>query len=115
IDVDHFQERIAEVRTHGHAVSEACSACADPLRAAVELYRGDFLAGFTLRDSESFDEWQVSHTEALRGDLASALDRLVEALGAHGAFEEATNYARRWLALDPLHEEAHRRLMLLYA
>jgi DNA-binding SARP family transcriptional activator/predicted ATPase len=115
VDLDQFNERIAEVRTHGHATSEVCSACADPLRAAVELYRGDFLAGFTLRESEPFDEWQLFQTEALRRDLAEALERLVEALGARGAFEQSIAYARRWLALDPLHEPAHRKLMLLYA
>src|SRR5687768_6082070 len=30
-------------------------------------------------------------------------------------FESALMYARRWLALDPLHEPAHRTLMSLYA
>src|SRR6185503_7667804 len=34
---------------------------------------------------------------------------------AQGELETAIVYARRWLALDPLHEPAHRYLMLLYA
>ena len=114
LDVEQFRQSIAEVQTHGHPASEVCSACAVPLQMAVELYRGDFLAGFTLRESESFDEWQLFQTEALRRELAEALERLVAALGASGAFDQAIAYARRWLALDPLHEPAHRQLMLLY-
>jgi DNA-binding SARP family transcriptional activator len=34
---------------------------------------------------------------------------------AQGNREAALPYARRWLALDPLHEPAHRQLMQLYA
>jgi hypothetical protein len=36
------------------------------LAEAVQLYRDDFLAGFTLHDSASFDDWQRLQTEALR-------------------------------------------------
>jgi DNA-binding SARP family transcriptional activator len=115
LDVKQFRQLIAEVQMHGHSASEVCSACAGPLQAAVELYRGDFLEGFTLRESDTFDEWQLFQTEALRQELAEALERLVAALEARGAFDQAIAYARRWLALDPLHEPAHRQLMLLYA
>ena len=41
--------------------------------AGVELYRGDFLEGFSLRDSAAFDEWQFFQAEALRQELAAAL------------------------------------------
>lgn len=92
----------------------------DSLTRAAELYRGDFLAGFTLRDSPAFDEWQFFETETLRKQLASALEQLVGQLIAQpksrrDANKPAIEYARRWLALDPLHEPAHRALMLLYA
>lgn len=47
---------------------------ADQLAASLERYRGDFLAGFTLRDSLAFDEWQLYETERLqqRAGLGSA-------------------------------------------
>lgn len=87
----------------------------DDLRAAVALYRGDFLAGFSLPGSAPFEEWQLFETERLRQELAGALDRLSALPEAAGDLEAAIGYARRWLALDPLHEPAHRRLMQLYA
>lgn len=83
---------------------------ASSLRRAAELYRGDFLEGFSLKDSAAFDEWQFLHSENLRRELATVLEKLVTARA-----DAALEYARRWLALDPLHEPAHRALMQLYA
>src|SRR5207249_652564 len=40
--------------------------CLAHLTAAVELYSEDFLAGFTLPDSPTFDEWQFFQRESLR-------------------------------------------------
>ncbi len=101
VDVTVFQELLA--------------ATDRPLDAAVHLYRDDFLAGFSLRDSPMFDEWHFFQSEQLRQQLASALQQLVKGHIAAGAFQAAIPYARRWLALDSLHEEAHQSLLQLYA
>ncbi|HRV95846.1 MAG TPA: BTAD domain-containing putative transcriptional regulator, partial [Anaerolineae bacterium] len=85
------------------------------LAEAVELYRDDFLAGFTLPDTPDFDEWQFFQTEALRQKLAGALERLVWGYSHQGNYETAIPYGRRWVALDPLHEPAQRHLMQLYS
>lgn len=85
------------------------------LTAAVSLYRGEFLEGFVLADSPAFDEWQFFTAETLRRDLAGALEALVDGCAEVGDLHAATTHARRWLALDPLHEPAHRQLMQLYA
>jgi predicted ATPase/DNA-binding SARP family transcriptional activator len=114
-DVDAFRDRLAECRTHAHAEAEVCPACLEPLARAADLYRDDFLAGFALRDSPAFDEWQFFEAESLRSELASALQKLVRLQTAQGDLEPAIETARRWLALDPLHEPAHRELMRLYA
>ena len=115
LDAAEFRARLAQCRTHGHPEGQVCPDCLAPLAGAAELYRDDFLAGFTLRDSPTFDEWQFFQTESLRQELASVLERLVQGHSAQGAHEAAIPYARRWLALDPLHEPAHRQLMRLYA
>src|SRR5262245_27736587 len=115
IDADQFAERLAACRTHNHPPAEVCLRCLAPLGEAAELYRDDFMAGFSLRDSPNFDDWQFFQAEGLRRDLASALERLVRGHSAQGDFEPAIGYARRWLALDTLHEPAHRHLMELYA
>lgn len=82
---------------------------------AVSLYRGDFLAGFTLRDTPDFDEWHYYQMEQLRQTMTATLAKLVTRLAAQSAWETAVPYAHRWLNLDPLHEPAHRHLMQLYA
>jgi predicted ATPase/DNA-binding SARP family transcriptional activator/Tfp pilus assembly protein PilF len=119
LDVDAFRDHLAECATagqaHGHGESEACSACLPPLAAAVELYRGSFMAGFTLPDSPGFDEWQFFEREGLRSELAGALQKLVHCCVTQEELEAAIAHARRWLGLDPLQEPAHRELMRLYA
>jgi len=85
------------------------------LNAAVEVYSEDFLAGFTLPDSPAFDEWQFFQRESLRQLYGQLLEELVQAYRRQHDWAQAIAYARRWLALDGLHEPAHRMLMRLYA
>jgi ABC-type oligopeptide transport system substrate-binding subunit/DNA-binding SARP family transcriptional activator len=115
LDVSRFRQLMRAWQGHGHPEAEVCAECLVALGEAVELYRGDFLEGFSLRDSPGFDEWQFFQTEGLRQELTSALERLVRGYSAQGSYEPAIPYARRWLALDPLHEPVHRTLMQLYA
>ncbi|MCP4543137.1 MAG: tetratricopeptide repeat protein [Chloroflexi bacterium] len=115
VDVDQFRQRLSACETHDHPPTETCPDCIPLLEEAATLYRDHFLAGFTLRDSLAFDEWQFFQTEELKDQLASALVRLARYYTSQGDFEPAITHARRWLALDPLHEPAHRHLMVLYA
>ena len=87
----------------------------DALAAAVALHRGELLAGFSLRDSVEFDDWQRGVQETMRRERAGALDRLADALAHEGRFDEAIAAARQRLELDTLHEPTHRRLIDLYA
>ena len=114
VDVHEFHNRLSECRSHEHPPTETCAECLKPLSEAVELYGGDFLAGFSLRDSSTFDDWQFYQADVLRRDLASALERLVQCYSISGNYEAAIAYAQRWLALDRLNESAHRLLMQLY-
>ncbi len=116
LDVAEFRRLLPECAKEGLQPQErACTPCIENLKRAVDLYRDDFLAGFTLRDSASFDDWQFFQSESLRASLAQALAALASCLAGLGDFEAAVLYARRWLALDNLNEEAHRQLMRLYA
>jgi DNA-binding SARP family transcriptional activator len=115
VDVVRFEDLLAECKTHGHPEAEVCPECLPLLTEAEELYRDDFMAGFGLRDSVAFDDWQFFQSESLRRELAGALERLARGRWALGEWEAAVAHARRWLALDVLHEPAHRLLMALYA
>lgn len=82
---------------------------------AIELYQDDFLAGFGLPDSVAFDEWLYYEKEALRQLYGYALERVVALSIEQKQFQKAVMYAGLWVAFDPIHEEAHRVLMRLYA
>ena len=115
LDVSAFRHHVAVCRAHNDPLEETCPSCLSSLAEAVGIYRDHFLAGFTLRDSPAFDEWQFFESESMRSELVYAIERLARAYSQEGAYETALPYARRWLALDPLHEPAHRLLMQLYA
>jgi len=115
VDVAEFQQQLAEWRAHSHPADEFCADCTTSLEAAFALYRGDFLQGFSLDDSSQFDDWQFFQAEELRRNLAGALEALVEQEMTRQGYDAAIDHARRWLALDPLHEPATRALMKLYA
>ncbi|HMP43362.1 MAG TPA: AAA family ATPase, partial [Roseiflexaceae bacterium] len=85
------------------------------LQAAVALYHDDLLTGFTLRDSPAFDDWQITQGERFRRLLADTLQQLSDLQAREEDWLAAITSAQRWLALDPLHEEAHRTLMILHA
>jgi predicted ATPase/DNA-binding SARP family transcriptional activator len=115
VDVDEFHRFLSECQSHDHSPKEICLQCLKPLNAAVEIYGGDFLAGFSLRDSSNFDDWQFYEADSLRRDFTSALERLVQCYISSGNYEAAILHAQQWLALDRLNESAQRQLMQLYA
>jgi predicted ATPase/DNA-binding SARP family transcriptional activator len=114
VDVTEFHRLLAACGTHGHSSSQVCSLCLPILEQALKLYRNDFMAGFTLRDSPEFDDWEFFQSDDLRRKLASLLERLVQGYAAQKEYEKAIGVAKRQIALDPLHEPAHRQLMQLY-
>ncbi len=117
VDVDlwRFRELLARARAHGHDADHACPHCLAALDAAAALDRGEFMAGFSLRDSEAFDEWLLAEREAYRRELAGVLERLARGRAAVADWDGALDASRRWLALDPLHEPAHQLQMLVLA
>ena len=119
VDMHEFESLLECVREHGHnlnplAVDDACPDCLHRLEAAASLYNADFMAGFSLPDSAAFDDWQFFQGEKLRELLSQALQRLSAWHTRKGQYLPAIDCARRWLALDNLHEPAHRELMQLY-
>jgi predicted ATPase/DNA-binding SARP family transcriptional activator len=114
VDVDHFRALLAKAAAHDHRPFRLCDDCLADLTRAAELYRGDFLAGFTLEDTAEFDDWQAYQSEELRRGLAGGLEKLALGHAGRREYDVALRHARRWLALDPLSEPAHRLIMRLY-
>ncbi len=115
--VDLLQARlsIAAVKGHGHEPEDSCPSCRARLEQAAALYAGDFLEGFTLPDCSDFDDWQLEERESSRAEQGWALQRLAGMQAAAEEWEQALGTARRWVALDKLHEPAQALLIRLLA
>lgn len=115
IDTIQFYRLTASYRRHCDGAHDVCPGCLAALAQAADLYRDDFLAGFSLRASPDFDQWQLLESEQLRIEMAYVLQRLVHECIRRGQYLQAILYAQRQLTLDPLYESSHRILMQLYA
>lgn len=81
-----------------------------------DLYKGDFLEGFTVRGAPAFEDWMVLERQRLRELALTRLGRLMDAaLAPGGSTQQGIRTAMRVLALDPMQEQAHRALMRLHA
>jgi DNA-binding SARP family transcriptional activator len=83
------------------------------LNRAINLYRGDFLDGFFLKDSSGFEAWVRSTRDHFHHLYLSALRHLAELYESEGQLEQAITCTQMLLNADPLLEEAHARLMRL--
>ncbi len=83
------------------------------LEQATRLARGPFLAGFTLRDAQFFDDWTRQHREYWHLRIHQLFDALSRLYERAGDAERASETVSRWLSFDPLNEEGYRRLMRL--
>jgi DNA-binding SARP family transcriptional activator len=83
------------------------------LEQATRQVRGPFLTGFTLRDSQFFDDWTRQHREYWHLRVHQLFDVLSKLYERTGDGEHAIETVSRWLSFDPLNEEGYRRLMRL--
>ncbi|MBK9940316.1 MAG: hypothetical protein IPP13_01660 [Kouleothrix sp.] len=115
VDIAEFLALLRDADKHAHQSWRTCAQCAERLRRALDLYRGDFLADFDIPNSVLFQEWATFQREYLLQRALSALERLLERALWCGAYQEAIAYAQRLVALDPLLETNWRMLMRLLA
>ena len=85
------------------------------LEEAVELYRGDFLEGFSIPDSAAFEEWGLLNRERFRRLVMVALHRLARCYEQRSDYESAMRHAWRQVELEPWQEEGHQQVMRLLA
>jgi DNA-binding SARP family transcriptional activator/predicted ATPase len=112
IDLKEFEERIHGCQVHTPKVQDGCERCMVLLREASDIYRGEFLAGFSLDGCPEFERWLVIQRERNHRHALKAYDLLSTWNRQNGDYSEAESFARRAVALDPLWEQAHRQLML---
>ncbi len=113
LDLDAFAA--ASEDFHDHDPAATCARCLPELRRAANLYRGEFLAGFTLRDAPEFESWVRVRGEQVGRRADRIFTRLAATQASAGEYGAAIESTARRVDLDPLHEDAYRRLMLLHA
>ncbi|MEZ4737654.1 MAG: BTAD domain-containing putative transcriptional regulator [Caldilineaceae bacterium] len=106
LDVESFSTTIAPTLT---AVDTPT------LQAAVDLYQGEFLAGFSVRNAPVFEEWLTVQREALHQTAVQGLYVLTERYLIQGNSTAGLATVQRLLHLDPWHEAGHRLQMQLLA
>lgn len=115
LDTRVFEKLISECEQHPHRRIETCTACANRLGRAAQLYRGGFLHGFNLKDSEYFQDWLVSRREYFHQKMIGVLEQLAGYHQQRHEYKTAIEYARRLISMDEWREESYILLMrLLY-
>lgn len=94
---------------------ELAAPLAARLAEAVELYRGEFLAGFYVDDCPEFETWLLLEREQWRLRITAIFELLIAHHTLRQEYPQAIGFARRWLALEPWHEDPHRHLIHLLA
>jgi len=82
---DVLQAYFQDPRSHFSAASEGIRR----IRRALDLYRGDFLAGFSVPNAPTFEEWLTFERERLFLLLLRALAGLIQSFIAQGEQDEA--------------------------
>ena len=85
------------------------------LEQAIALYRDDFLAGFTLPDSDGFTTWQMAQRQILSTQMLTILTHVAAFRERRQEFNQAISHLRHALAILPEQEEIHRQLMRVLA
>ncbi|HEX2153690.1 MAG TPA: AAA family ATPase [Acidimicrobiia bacterium] len=113
LDLEEADNARNSVIGHGHERESLCERCLEPLEQAASLYRGEFMEGFSLRDSPQFELWQLQEADRVRHQHTSTLRMLADAAALRKDYERAVAAARQRVNLSPLDEAAHRQLMLM--
>src|SRR5438067_3770020 len=112
LDLEVVQQAYQQAQRHSTLPSqEQRAALVSQVQHALTLVRGPFLEGFWLREETGFDAWVQQQQQQWQVRLHLLFERLSSFQETGGELEPARVTLTRWLVLDPLSEEASRRLM----
>ena len=103
----------ALVETGAASKGEAMDSLAHEARllAAVNAYRGPFLAEVTFDDAPELEDWVYEQRTFWQRQIEAVLGQLAVLQLERRALVEAGMTAERWIGIDPLGEAAYRALM----
>ena len=115
LDVNEFSALAETCERHPHRSRSSCLPCQRRSETMLTLYRGEFLSGFLIADSDLFEEWGLLKREWLHIQAMQSLAQLANYHGRRGELSTARRYLQQQVQLEPWREEAHRQLMRLQA
>ncbi len=78
------------------------------------LYRGEFLEGFAMKDAGFFEEWLAGQRERIKELYARCLKKMIITLLNRKQISEAEQYLIHLIRVDEYNESAYRTLMKIY-
>jgi predicted ATPase/DNA-binding SARP family transcriptional activator/Tfp pilus assembly protein PilF len=111
LDVDEFELKMKEFGLPERGSPPKDEAAARELQLVLDLYQGDFLLGFSLRDGQGFEEWVILQRERLKRLAREGFRLLTHYLLDSGQYSQAILNASHWQQLDPYDEDACRAQM----
>jgi len=105
LDIDQFEQ--AAIQGLGRSLGEMGQSQVESLEKAVYLYTGELL-------ENCYGDWAIQERERLHLLYLRCLARLMRYYRQHGRYEECVACGKKILHTDPLREQIHRELMLLY-
>ena len=109
IDSARFQSLLAGVGRDESAGSM------NQLSQGLDLYRGEFMAGFSLPNAARFNDWLVIEQERIRQLALNGVRQLANWQEKQGNYAAGVLTIQRWLNWDSLDETAQQKLMSLLA
>ncbi len=100
VDVRRFEQELATPRPEIAALTQT-----------LELYRGDFLQGFSLPDTPQFEDWTSAERDRFRLLAIRGFTTLARLYAAQRDFTHALDALTRALAFDPLQEDLQREAL----
>lgn len=104
-------DAVVDLATVRHLLADIPSAPLETLKAAIALFRGEFLDGLDLPACYRFQAWCLAERGAISALRLAALGALVARLSNRP--EEALFHARALVVADPLSEEGHASVIRL--
>ena len=84
-------------------------------KSSLELYNGDFLEGFNVKNAEGFEVWMLQNREYYRDVYCNSLHKAVICNMVDSNDDLAIEYCKKLINLNEFDEEAHRNLMKIFS
>ena len=110
-DIWEFQEMEEAVQHHVHRPYGACPYCAARYAKMVQVYRGEFLQGFTLKDASPMEGWIDEQRRHYQHLIQKGVHLLLRYYHLSGQYARVEQLAQWWIKQEPWDDAGYAYLM----